>query len=281
LENNMKKILITGNSGYIGSHLTKILTEQNVYELYGLDKDVPKIDITNFVVEDIRNSGEWIYADIEFDCVVHLAAEVAVGRSVLNPTLYYLTNTLGTVNVLKNLKFKRFVHASTGSAGPMNNPYGISKRGAEDVVRQFCTEQNIPYTTFRFYNVTGTDGIEPTNVDGLMWNLMNAQKTGEFNLFGDDYNTEDGSAIRDYTHVNEICYSVIKGIEYSSNQIENLGHGVGTSVKQMIEIYKRVNDCDFTVNICPRKSGDLERSVLDNPSTFMQKLYTMDDLLKV
>ena len=277
----MKKILITGNSGYIGSHLTKILTEQNVYELYGLDKDVPKIGITNFVVEDIRNSGEWIYADIEFDCVVHLAAEVAVGRSVLNPTLYYLTNTLGTLNVLKNLKFKRFVHASTGSAGPMNNPYGISKRGAEDVVRQFCTEQNIPYTTFRFYNVTGTDGIEPTNVDGLMWNLMNAQKTGEFNLFGDDYNTEDGSAIRDYTHVNEICYSVIKGIEYSSNQIENLGHGVGTSVKQMIEIYKRVNDCDFTVNICPRRSGDLERSVLDNPSTFMQKLYTIDDLLKV
>jgi UDP-glucose 4-epimerase len=192
-----------------------------------------------------------------------------------------LTNTLGTLNVLKNLKFKRFVHASTGSAGPMNNPYGISKRGAEDVVRQFCTEQNIPYTTFRFYNVTGTDGIEPTNVDGLMWNLMNAQKTGEFNLFGDDYNTEDGSAIRDYTHVNEICYSVIKGIEYSSNQIENLGHGVGTSVKQMIEIYKRVNDCDFTVNICPRRSGDLERSVLDNPSTFMQKLYTMDDLLRV
>ena len=277
----MKKILITGNSGYIGSHLTKILTEQNVYELYGLDKDVPKIGITNFVVEDIRNSGEWIYSDIEFDCVVHLAAEVAVGRSVLNPTLYYLTNTLGTLNVLKNLKFKRFVHASTGSAGPMNNHYGISKRGAEDVVRQFCTEQNIPYTTFRFYNVTGTDGIEPTNVDGLMWNLMNAQKTGEFNLFGDDYNTEDGSAIRDYTHVNEICYSVIKGIEYSSNQIENLGHGVGTSVKQMIEIYKRVNDCDFTVNICPRRSGDLERSVLDNPSTFMQKLYTMDDLLKV
>jgi UDP-glucose 4-epimerase len=81
--------------------------------------------------------------------------------------------------------------------------------------------------------------------------------------------------------VNEICYSVIKGIEYSSNQIENLGHGVGTSVKQMIEIYKRVNDCDFTVNICPRRSGDLERSVLDNPSTFMQKLYTMDDLLRV
>lgn len=277
----MKKILITGNSGYIGSHLTKILQSDDRYFLYGLDKEPPKIDIENFVFEDIRNSGDWIYSDIEFDCIVHLAAEVAVGRSVLNPTLYYLTNTIGTLNVLRNLKFKRFVHASTGSAGPMNNPYGISKRGAEDVVRQFCTENNIPYTTFRFYNVTGTDGIDPTNVDGLMWNLMNAQKTGTFNLFGDDYNTEDGSAVRDYTHVNEICYSVIKGIEHSSNQIENLGHGVGTTVKQMIEIYKRVNDCDFTVNVCPRRSGDLERSVLDNPSKFMQKLYTMDDLLKV
>ncbi len=277
----MKKILITGNSGYIGSHLVKILQKQNIYELYGLDKDIPKIDIENFVIEDIRNSGEWVYSDIEFDCVVHLAAEVAVGRSVLNPTLYYLTNTLGTLNVLRNLKFKRFVHASTGSAGPMNNPYGISKRGAEDVVRQFCTEKNILYTTFRFFNVTGTDGIDPTNVDGLMWNLMNAQKTGVFNLFGDDYNTEDGSAVRDYTHVNEICYSVIKGIEHSSNQIENLGHGLGTTVKQMVEIYKRVNNCDFAVNICPRRAGDLERSVLDNPSSFMQKLYTMDDLLKV
>ncbi len=277
----MKKILITGNSGYIGSHLTKILQKQNIYELYGIDKDVQKVNIDNFVFEDIRNSGDWIFSDVEFDCVIHLAAEVAVGRSVLNPTLYYLTNTLGTLNVLRNLKFKRFVHASTGSAGPMNNPYGISKRGAEDVVRQYCTENNIPYTTFRFFNVTGTDGIDPTNVDGLMWNLMNAQKTGVFNLFGSDYNTEDGSAVRDYTHVNEICYSVIKGIEHSSNQIENLGHGVGTTVKQMIDIYKRVNNCDFEVRICPRRSGDLERSVLDNPSTFMQKLYTMDDLLKV
>ncbi len=277
----MKKILITGNSGYIGSHLTKILQKQNIYELYGIDKDVQKVNIDNFVFEDIRNSGDWIFSDVEFDCVIHLAAEVAVGRSVLNPTLYYLTNTLGTLNVLRNLKFKRFVHASTGSAGPMNNPYGISKRGAEDVVRQYCTENNIPYTTFRFFNVTGTDGIDPTNVDGLMWNLMNAQKTGVFNLFGSDYNTEDGSAVRDYTHVNEICYSVIKGIEHSSNQIENLGHGVGTTVKQMIDIYKRVNNCDFEVRVCPRRSGDLERSVLDNPSTFMQKLYTMDDLLKV
>ena len=274
------KILITGNSGYIGSHLTKILKKQNNHELIGLDKNYPMIDVDNFICQNITSTGYWDITQ-EYDCVIHLAAEVSVSRSVNNPTLYYLTNTLGTLNVLKNIKTKRFVHASTGSAGPMNNPYGISKRAAEEIVTQYCSENNIPFTIFRFFNVTGSDGIAPTNPDGLMWNLMNAQTTGEFNLFGDDYNTKDGSAVRDYTHVNEICHSVAKAIDQSTNQIENLGHGVGTTVKEMIDLYKRVNKCEFKVNICPRRAGDLERSVLDNPSSFMQKLYTVDQLLKV
>ena len=274
------KILITGNSGYIGSHLTKLLSKKKNLKLYGLDKSYPQVAIDTFLYQNITFNQQW-NIDEEFDCVIHLAAEVAVGRSVSNPILYYQTNTNGTLNILKNIRTKRFVHASTGSAGPMNNPYGISKRGAEQIVEQYCRESNIPYTIFRFYNVTGTDGINPTNPDGLMWNLMNAQKTGTFNLFGDDYNTEDGSAVRDYTHVNEICYSVIEAIDRSTYQIENLGHGVGTTVKQMIDLYKKVNNCDFEVRICPRREGDLECSVLDNPSPFMQKLYTMEDLLKV
>lgn len=274
------KVLITGNSGYIGSHLTKILKEQNQHELYGLDINNPIIDVDNFIGQNITSAGYWNITQ-EYDCVIHLAAEVSVSRSVNNPTLYYTTNTIGTLNVLKNIKTKRFIHASTGSAGPMNNPYGISKRAAEQIVDQYCTENNIPFTIFRFYNVTGSDGINPTNPDGLMWNLMNAQKTGVFNLFGNDYNTEDGTAVRDYTHVNEICHSVIKAIDTSTNQIENLGHGVGTTVQQMVDLYKSVNKCDFEVKVCPRRDGDLERSVLDNPSEFMQKLYTIDQLLKV
>jgi UDP-glucose 4-epimerase len=276
----MKKILITGCSGYIGSHLYKILKSNPDYEIYGLDICSPQIDINKFLNQNITQGQCW-NIDEEYDCVIHLAAEVAVGRSVKNPILYYQTNTLGTLNVLKNIKTKRFVHASTGSAGPMNNPYGISKRAAEEIVDQYCKENAIPFTIFRFYNVTGSDGFRPTNPDGLMWNLMNAQTTGTFNLFGDDYNTEDGSTVRDYTHVNEICYSVIRAIDQSSNQIENLGHGVGTTVKQMVALYKKVNDCDFEVRVCPRRAGDLESSVLDNPSSFMQKLYSMEDLLKI
>jgi UDP-glucose 4-epimerase len=277
----MKKILITGNSGYIGSHLTQILNTYKQYKLYGIDLDQPQIAIENFTAQDIKTSSEWEYSNIEFDCVIHLAAEVAVGRSVLNPTLYYLTNTLGTLNVLNNLKFNRLVFASTGSAVGLNSPYSISKKAAEEIVTQYCTEYSIPYTTFRFYNVTGSDGISPTNPDGLMWNLINARDTGKFNLFGDDYNTADGSCVRDYTHVNEICSAVIQGIERSTNSIENLGHGVGTSVKQMIEIFQKVNNCKFETVVCPRRAGDLEVSVLDNPSTFMNHLYTMDNLLKI
>jgi UDP-glucose 4-epimerase len=74
---------------------------------------------------------------------------------------------------------------------------------------------------------------------------------------------------------------LVSAVEESTNQIENLGHGVGTTVKQMIELYKKINDCNFDVKICPRRDGDLERSILDNPSRFMQKLYSMEDLLKV
>ena len=277
------KVLITGNSGYIGSHLTQfLLNKRSSLELYGLDKSKPIVPIERFSWNDITMPGyiKWQTDNIEFDCVIHLAAEVGVGRSVLNPILYYKTNTLGTLRILQDIKFKRFIHASTGSAGPMNNPYGISKRSAEEIVDQYCKERSIPFTTFRFNNVTGSNGIAP-RADGLFAKLIQAQETGVFNLFGDNYNTQDGSAVRDYTHVEEICQAVDQAINRSTNQIENLGHGVGTTVKQMIEIYKKVNNCDFEVVVCPRRAGDLESSVLGIPSPFMQKLYTMEELLWV
>jgi UDP-glucose 4-epimerase len=276
----MNKVLITGNAGYIGSHLSQILIDRTDLVLHGLDKNDPIIVLPNHISQDISLDTEW-NVDEEYDCVIHLAAEVAVGRSVFNPTLYYLTNTLGTLNVLRKIKTKNFIFASTGSAAGMNSPYSISKKAAEEIVNQYCKEHNIPFTIFRFYNVVGADGILPTNPDGLMWNLMNAEKTGVFNLFGNDYNTKDGSCVRDYTHVNEICHAVIQGIDGPTNQIENLGHGIGTTVKEMIEIFKRVNDCNFKTVMCPRREGDLESSVLPNPSKYMKHLYSINDLLKL
>jgi UDP-glucose 4-epimerase len=276
----MGKILITGNSGYIGSHLTQILKKDSGLEIHGLDKNEPLLSVDKFYKQNIVEDTDWNIND-EYDCVVHLAAEVAVGRSVITPTLYYQTNTIGTLNVLKKIKTKRLVIASTGAAAGLGSPYGISKRAMEDVVFEYCKDHYIPFTIFRFYNVTGSDGIEPTNPDGLFASLIAATKTGKFTIFGDDYNTSDGTCVRDYTHVNEICQAVIQGISKSTNQIENLGHGVGTTVSEMVQLFKEVNNCNFEVTVGPRREGDLEVSVLSNPSKFMKKIYNIKELLKI
>ena len=135
------KILITGNSGYIGSHLIKALHQNDNYELHGLDKNYPKIEVNKFILQNITGENHW---DVdEYDCVIHLAAEVSVSRSVHNPIHYYQTNTIGTLNVLKNVKTKMFLHASTGSAGPMNNPYGISKYYGHQMVNYYREQYGI------------------------------------------------------------------------------------------------------------------------------------------
>lgn len=265
----MKKILVTGSEGYIGKHLIKMLGDK--YDVFKLDL----VDPTNPI--DIRKSFEM---PAEFDAVVHLAALVNVSRSTKFPLEYHDTNVNGTVNCLRGLRYKNFVFASTGSAVGMASPYAISKRMAELIVEDFCQKTNKDYTMFRFYNVTGVDGFPPTNPDGLMASLMRAQDEGVFYVYGGDYNTPDGSAIRDYTHVNEICSALIKAIETPSNKLENLGHGVGTSVLEMVKLYKEINGCDFKVEICDRRPGDLEISVLDNVSSYMTKMYDIRDLLR-
>lgn len=276
----MKRILITGNSGYIGSHLTKILNKRPDLELYGLDKTNPLIKIKNFSLNDIT-ADRYDLENIHFDCVIHLAAEVVVGQSVSNPILYYSTNTLGTLNVLERIKTKNFVFASTGAAEGLGSPYGISKRMAEDIVTQYCNDHNLPFTIFRFYNVIGRDEISPTNIDGLFYNLINSCSTGKFKLFGNDYSTKDGTCERDYVHVNEICIALEEAITRSTNQIENLGHGKGHTVQEIVDIFKKVNCVEFEVEICPRRHGDLERSVLSSPSSFMKQQYSIEEVLKI
>jgi len=273
----MKKVLITGSSGYIGSHLCALLNGK--YHVYGIDITRPIIPINAFYNLNIRHLD---YLGQEFDAVVHLAALVKVGESEHKPIEYYDTNLQGTLNVLKQIRTKNFIFASTGTAEKCQSTYGISKRAAEQVIKEFCkVHQPTPYTIFRFYNVLGVDVAPATNEDGLFYNLCQAKQTGNFNLFGDDYNTHDGSCIRDYVHVNEIAHALMTAIETPSSQIENIGHGVGYSVKDIVKMFKEVNQCDFDVTILPRRAGDLEISVLDNPSPYMKKMYDITDLLKV
>jgi UDP-glucose 4-epimerase len=187
------------------------------------------------------------------------------------------------MNVVNKIKTKNFIFASTGAAQDCASAYGISKRAAEDVVREYCTQhKQQDYTIFRFYNVVGSDGYEPTNPDGLMYNLIKARDTGKFTVFGNDYDiSPDGTCVRDYVHVNEICDALMQAIEKPSNSVECLGHGVGYTVNEIVNLFQKVNDVDFDVVYGPRRKGDIASSVLENVSPYMRNLYTMEELLKI
>jgi UDP-glucose 4-epimerase len=276
----MKKVLITGSSGYIGSHLCKMLAGK--YIIHGLDIREPIVPVHKFYEVDINRLFTIPDQTEPYDAVIHLAALVNVGMSENMPIMYYITNVNGTMNVLNKVPTKNFIYASTGQASLCINPYSISKRASEDCVIEYCTKHNPKdYTMFRFYNVIGTDGIKPTNPDGLWSSLTKAVETGEFTIFGDDYDTLDGTCMRDYVHVNEICHALMTAIEKPANGLENLGHGFGKSVKQVVETFKLVNNVDFKVKIGPRKKGDPAVSVLSNPSSYLKELYKFEDLFKI
>ena len=275
----VKRVLVTGYAGYIGSHLTKMLMDDGRYEVCGLDKvrGVTKphttyiCDITQpFVIQPA------------FDTVIHLAALVNVSESERIPVDYYNTNLIGTMNILNFTDCTNFVFASTGAAEGCASAYGISKRAAEDIVRDMCKKRGQDYTTFRFYNVIGTEGFPPTNPDGLMSSLIKAKETGKFTIFGNDYEQSwDGTCVRDYVHVMEICESLKLAIEQPANSLECLGHGVGHTVKEMASLFQKVNDCDFDISYGPRRKGDLPVSVLEEVSPYMKQKYSFEDLLKI
>lgn len=281
----MKKILVTGCSGYIGSHLCKLLEQD--YEVYGLDVNEPKHPVKEFFQVDINKPFK---TDREFDAVVHLAALVNVSESEVIPIMYYITNLNGTMNVLNKVKTKNFIFASTGAAALCESAYGISKRAAEDVVTEYCTRHtSTPHTIFRFYNVIGSSGYAPTNPDGLMYKLMESSYTREFTIFGDDYDTPDGTCVRDYVHVDEICEAIKLAIEKPANKVECLGHGVGYTVKEIFDKFIEVNeealykDTDEAIlcKVGPRRKGDVPHSVLEDVSPYMKNLYAIEDLLKL
>lgn len=275
----MKKVLVTGSEGYIGKHLCKMIRKiRPDIELYQLDKDIHKTSSFKKRIDIIhRRTLGSKFKNVKFDTVIHLAALVQVGESVKIPTMYYTTNVSGTLNVLEQLEYDNFVFASTGAAANPNSPYGYSKRIAEDIVKEKCSK----FTSFRFYNVTGTDGFPATNPDGLFYNLNKSIETGYFNLYGTDYNTKDGTCVREYIHVNDICASLIKSIDEPSNSIQNLAYGDTRTVREIIDIFKKVNDVNFKVNELPRREGDIEAMCLENPSKYMIQQYSYEEMLKL
>ena len=274
----MKRVLVTGCSGYIGSHLCDMLVK-NGYHVDGMDKKMPKVSVRTFYLSDITSRLD---VQHEYDCVVHLAALVRVGEAETRPLDYFLTNVSGTSNVLGSIRTKNFVFASTGAAEGSPGIYGKTKQIAEGLVQDFNKKiKDVDFTIFRFYNVIGSDGYPPTNPDGLFYKLLESKDTGKFTIYGIDYNTKDGTCIRDYVHVNEICSSILEAIETPSNSIECLGHGTGYSVKEIADIFQEVNNCHIQIDVGPRRDGDQESSVLNSVSPYMKNLYSIEELLRI
>lgn len=274
----MKKVLITGASGYIGSVLYEMMKELN-WDIWTVDREYnTRLDLSKFIDHDLVTFPSWDTNQLEyqFDSVVHLAALVRVGESMEFPHWYYYNNIQSTMRTLKDFKYKNFVFASTGAAANnLTSPYAISKRACEDIVREYAKDD---YTILRFYNVCGTAyDVMPTNPDGLLSAMIRAKNGETFKLYGNDYDTKDGSAVRDYIHVKDICRTIIAAVETPTNSVEHIGTGTGYTVLEMVEAFKKYNDCDFEMDLLPRRQGDLEKSVLDNPSKIT---YTIDSNLK-
>lgn len=254
-----ERILLTGSEGYIGSHLKNILPINKIIDLK--------------LKTDVREKT----LSLDCDTLIHLAAFVKVGESIEEPKKYYDNNINGTINLLNKFKGNHFIFASTGAASKtLTSPYAISKKVCEDIIQEHCTKYNINYTIFRFYNVIGGN---PTNPDGLFYGLKNAVKTNIFNLYGTNYDTPDRTAIKDYIHVEEVCESIKLCINNPSNSIESLGHSKGYSVKEIIEIFKKINNVNFEVMCCDRRPGDLEYNVTDRVSKYMVSKYSIEEML--
>ena len=277
-------ILVTGCNGYIGAHLVKQLFSQK-HNVYGLDfKQGHKISAYTKQVWDfdICFPQQWNTELLQkkWDVVCHLAALISVAESVKIPTEYYETNWRGTVNLLQNLQYKHFILASTGAASEATSPYGISKKAAENSVVELAKN----YTILRFYNVVGTGEFAMTNPDGLLMRLKEAQKTGVFTIFGNDYpHTKDGTCVRDYIHVEDIANAIVNCIKSvpANTPFECLGYGELTTVQEFVAAYKKINCANFQVKIGPKRQGDVEISAVPFVSKYMEKRYTLQDLVQV
>jgi UDP-glucose 4-epimerase len=248
-------IVVTGAKGYIGSVLMRKL-------------DALGIDIEDW---DIRKPTE---PNPDVTCVVHLAALVRVGESVEKPAEYYDTNVTGTLNVIKAYPNAKFIFASTGAAFSPDSPYGHAKVMSEQMIKDICKE----YTIFRFYNVGG--GV-PTNPDGLPGSIIKAKEKGQFTIFGNDYDTKDGTCVRDYFHIEDLTDALVRAVNEPAamTDYEPLGSGKSYTVKEYVDAYLSKYGNEFEVIYGDRRPGDLGVSEVPFVSKFMTPTKTLEEIV--
>jgi UDP-glucose 4-epimerase len=275
------KVLVTGATGYIGSHVCKLLKQKGHYvegwdiNFHGEYNDVSFIDL--FEKVDITNI---MYNEQEFDAVVHLAGRSVVPQSLKEPSEYYRVNAMGTDHLLKKVKTPNFIFASTSSAFEMASPYARSKVAAEDIIK----EKANGYTIFRFFNVSGTDGIRrqlgvPSHLIRVAA-MVAAGLRADIKIFGKDYPTRDGTCIRDYIHISDLCNSIVKAVETGpkNTPYECLGSAQGYSVLDVIDSMERVTGIKLKKVFTDRRAGDATSCIVDNLSELCELTKTLDDM---
>jgi UDP-glucose 4-epimerase len=293
-----KKILVTGGAGYIGSHVVKALGETGdeilVYDnLSTGHKDL--VLYGNLEVGDLADTEhvDEVLRAFRPDAVMHFAASIQVNESVQKPLMYYSNNTLNTVQLLELLvknKVGYFIFSSTAAVygipksipvkesahlAPIN-PYGTSKMMTEYVLKDLAySEKNFHYVSLRYFNVAGADkegriGQKYREATHLITRALKTAK-GEFSklqIFGTDYDTPDGTCIRDYIHVDDLANAHILALEYliekKESNIFNCGYGHGYSVRDVVKEVKEVTEIDFSVEETGRREGDPPALVSDN-----------------
>lgn len=268
------KVLVTGATGYIGSHVCKAL-KQNGHEVHGWDiqfhnefndvstyvDSLQKLDIT----DTSRVSGS-------YDAVVHLAGRSIVPQSLKEPAEYYRVNTMGTSNMLDNVETPNFIFASTSSAWEMKSPYARSKVAAEDIIRQ----KSNGHTIFRFFNVSGTDGEfrQLGNATHLIRRAAMAAtgKLANISIYGSDYNTVDGTCVRDYIHVVDVANAIVKAVEKGplNTDYECLGSKTGFSVLDVLYAMEKATGKKIHKVFTNRREGDAESCIVDNLSKYCE-----------
>jgi UDP-glucose 4-epimerase len=294
-----KCVLVTGGAGYIGSHMARLLAEQGFFVVVldnlslGCRESLPKK--AAFVDGDLcfKSDIESLFRRYRFDAVMHLAALSVVSESVADPLKYYENNVSATLNLLEAMvehKVMRFVFSSTAAiygesgraparetnpASP-RSPYGMSKLMVENALKDLSSAvPRFRYVTLRYFNACGAHpsgdlGPMKENETLLIPNILRAVRQGPkrpLNLFGDDYPTSDGTCIRDYVHVMDLCTAHLSALAYldrgGKSGAFNLGSGRGYSVWQIIRMAERVLKTRVPVRILPRRPGDPARIVAD------------------